>query len=259
MIYILVLVFALANRLGLYLAMPSHSMPRGLLCQPWKRTSGACRSPPARSTVMMLMGFQPALLFAVCTAGIAGVLLGGDFSIAVYALASGWSATLAAERSKDRAVTEPRGRYRRWSERGPDADSGLYRGLPETPSIVLLCCRLRDGGRIPVAWASCPSCFRSSRVFSGSPPTPGCSSSRNQNLPLLKRLSLEAPGTYQHSLAVGNLAEAGADAVGANCPAAAGVRLLPRRRQAGEAGVLRRESARRQSARLLLRHRCPPW
>jgi putative nucleotidyltransferase with HDIG domain len=38
----------------------------------------------------------------------------------------------------------------------------------------------------------------------------------NQNLPLLKRLSLEAPGTYQHSLAVGNLAEAGADAIGAD-------------------------------------------
>jgi len=38
----------------------------------------------------------------------------------------------------------------------------------------------------------------------------------NQNLPLLRRLSLEAPGTYQHSLAVGNLAEAGADSIGAN-------------------------------------------
>jgi putative nucleotidyltransferase with HDIG domain len=38
----------------------------------------------------------------------------------------------------------------------------------------------------------------------------------NQNLPLLKQLSLQAPGSYQHSLAVGNLAEAGADAVGAN-------------------------------------------
>ena len=38
----------------------------------------------------------------------------------------------------------------------------------------------------------------------------------NQNLPLLKRLSLEAPGTYQHSLAVSNLVEAGADAVGGN-------------------------------------------
>jgi putative nucleotidyltransferase with HDIG domain len=33
---------------------------------------------------------------------------------------------------------------------------------------------------------------------------------------LLRRLSLEAPGTYQHCLVVGNLAEAGARAIGAN-------------------------------------------
>ncbi|MBZ0263251.1 HDIG domain-containing protein [bacterium] len=36
------------------------------------------------------------------------------------------------------------------------------------------------------------------------------------NRPLLKRLSLEAPGTYHHSIMVGNLAEAGAEAIGAN-------------------------------------------
>ncbi len=36
------------------------------------------------------------------------------------------------------------------------------------------------------------------------------------NHPLLKRLLLEAPGTYHHSLFVGNLAEAGSEAVGAN-------------------------------------------
>jgi hypothetical protein len=34
--------------------------------------------------------------------------------------------------------------------------------------------------------------------------------------PLLKRLSIEAPGTFQHSLLAGNLAEAGAKAIGAN-------------------------------------------
>ncbi len=34
--------------------------------------------------------------------------------------------------------------------------------------------------------------------------------------PLLRRLSLEAPGTYQHSIVVGNLAEAAASAIGAN-------------------------------------------
>ncbi len=36
------------------------------------------------------------------------------------------------------------------------------------------------------------------------------------NHPLLKRMALEAPGTYHHSLIVSNLAEAAADAIGAN-------------------------------------------
>jgi len=36
------------------------------------------------------------------------------------------------------------------------------------------------------------------------------------NHPLLKRLVLEAPGTYHHSLMVGNLAEVAAEAIGAN-------------------------------------------
>lgn len=38
----------------------------------------------------------------------------------------------------------------------------------------------------------------------------------NLNLPLLNRLSIEAPGTYHHTIMVANLAEAGAEAVGAN-------------------------------------------
>jgi len=38
----------------------------------------------------------------------------------------------------------------------------------------------------------------------------------NLDLPLLKRLSIEAPGTYHHSIMVANLAEAGANAVGVN-------------------------------------------
>ena len=38
----------------------------------------------------------------------------------------------------------------------------------------------------------------------------------NPTNPLLKRLMFEAPGTYHHSVMVGNLAEAAADAIGAN-------------------------------------------
>jgi hypothetical protein len=36
------------------------------------------------------------------------------------------------------------------------------------------------------------------------------------NHPLLKRMTMEAPGTFQHSLAVANLAEAACEAIGAN-------------------------------------------
>lgn len=38
----------------------------------------------------------------------------------------------------------------------------------------------------------------------------------NTNHPLLKKLMMEAPGTYNHSVLVGNLAEAAADEIGAN-------------------------------------------
>lgn len=38
----------------------------------------------------------------------------------------------------------------------------------------------------------------------------------NSNHPLLKQLMIEAPGTYHHSILVGNLAEAAADAIGAD-------------------------------------------
>jgi putative nucleotidyltransferase with HDIG domain len=38
----------------------------------------------------------------------------------------------------------------------------------------------------------------------------------DMNHPLLRRLSMEAPGTYHHSLAVANLAESAAEAIGAN-------------------------------------------
>lgn len=38
----------------------------------------------------------------------------------------------------------------------------------------------------------------------------------NPNNPLLKRLLMEAPGTYHHSIIVGNMAEAAADAIGAD-------------------------------------------
>ena len=38
----------------------------------------------------------------------------------------------------------------------------------------------------------------------------------NHNIPLIRRLTLEAPGTYHHSVVVGSLSEAAAESIGAN-------------------------------------------
>ena len=75
------------------------------------------------------------------------------------------------------------------------------------------------------------------------------------NRPLMQRLSLEAPGTYAHTIAIANLAEAACRAIGANRATRARRRVLSRHRQDREAAVLRRESgegpqpARRAQAR----------
>ena len=70
------------------------------------------------------------------------------------------------------------------------------------------------------------------------------------NRPLLERLSVEAPGTYAHTIAMANLVEAACNAVGANGLLGRVGCVLPRHRQAEETAVLRREpGGRPQSAR----------
>lgn len=49
----------------------------------------------------------------------------------------------------------------------------------------------------------------------------------NPNQPLLRRLLLEAPGTYHHAIVVANLAEAAAEKIGANPLLGAHRRVFP--------------------------------
>ena len=65
----------------------------------------------------------------------------------------------------------------------------------------------------------------------------------NTNLPLLRRLAFEAPGTFQHSLMVANLAKEGCEAIGADPVLAYTGGPLPRRRQGAAPRLLRREPA----------------
>jgi len=154
-------------------------------------------------------------VFAVYGAGIAGIILGGDFHMAVYALASGVIAALASQRSRDRASLSRVGLVVGAANVALMFVIELYRGLPDTPVALAFAAMFAFvGGPLSVGVVSfLLPVFES--MFGITTDTRLLELS-NQNLPLLKRLSLEAPGTYQHSLAVGNLAEAGAEAIGAN-------------------------------------------
>ncbi len=64
--------------------------------------------------------------------------------------------------------------------------------------------------------------------------------------PLLRRLAQRAPGTYNHSINVASIAEAAADAIGANGLLVRVGDVLPRHRQDVQAGILHRKPIRRR-------------
>ena len=214
-IFILVVLFVAAVRLGLFIANAVAFNAQGEALSTVEAYLWGLPFAAGPVTVLVLFGLQPALLFALCGAGLAGVMLGGDFSIAVFALASGAVGAFAAQRSRDRASLSRIGVVIGLANVVVVFVLQLYRGLTDSPAIIGLsaACALVGGALsvgvvsflLPVLEAAF-GITTNSRLLELS----------NQNLPLLKRLSLEAPGTYQHSLSVSNLAEAGADAVGAN-------------------------------------------
>jgi putative nucleotidyltransferase with HDIG domain len=214
-IFILVLLFAATVWLGLYIARAISFNAQGALLSTLEVYLWGLPYAAGPATVAVLLGLQPALLFAVCGAGIAGLLLGGDFSIAVYALASGVVGALAIERSRDRASLSRVGLVIGFANVVVMVVVQLYRGLPDSVAVFGVAASLAmAGGLVSLGVVSFLLPVLEG-VFGITTDTRLLELS-NQNLPLLKRLSLEAPGTYQHSLAVSNLAEAGANAVGAN-------------------------------------------
>jgi putative nucleotidyltransferase with HDIG domain len=214
MIYLLMILFVAFDRLGLFVA--------SAIAASGTAGAGSVDSylwgiPYAAGpiTVFVLLGMQPAVLFALFTALTAGVLLGGDFEVVVFALAAGLVGSLALHRLSDRGRLSRVGVAVGICNVIVGGILALYRGFPEMPeTVVLSVASAFVGGPLAVVVAS--SLLPAFEWLFGITTDMRLLELSNQNLPLLKQLSLEAPGTYQHSLAVGNLAESGADAVGAN-------------------------------------------
>lgn len=162
----------------------------------------------------LVSGMGPALLFAAANAVGAGILMGQSFPFALFALVGSVAGIFAVGKVRARTVllamggfvaaanlisiaaiqflnAEPIG----WSF-ALDALGGLVGGLLVSATVGLL---------LPV-FEHFFHVTTDIRLLELS----------NQNLPLLRNLAMGAPGTYQHSLMVGHLAEAAAEAVSAD-------------------------------------------
>jgi putative nucleotidyltransferase with HDIG domain len=172
--------------------------------------------PFAAGSIMtsLVAGMGPALLFAAVHAIGAGVLMGQSFPFVLFALIGSLAGIFGLGKLRARSVLLAMGglvaaanlvsisaiaflgaETRGWNFAG-DALGGLAGGWFVAMLIGLL---------LPV-FEHLFHVTTEIRLLELS----------NQNLPLLRTLALEAPGTYQHSLMLGHLAEAAAEAIGAD-------------------------------------------
>ena len=215
MVFILLTLFMGLERLGVFLAEAVSRSVQGQTLSTLDSYLWGLPFAAGPATVLLLMGLRPALLFAVCSAVLSGLLLGGDFAMAVFALVSGLAGVLASQRFTERSAMSQIGFTVGLANVVVYLVFELYRGFPGPAESILFAAGCAFVGGL-VSMALVTSLLPVLESLLGVTTDQRLLELSNQNLPLLKRLSLEAPGTYQHSLAVSNLAEAGADAVGAN-------------------------------------------
>lgn len=214
-VLLLMVVFTVIDRIGVFLANAVALNSQSAMMSSPQTFLWALPHAAGPLAAFMLLGIQPAILFSVSQAILVALMLGGDLTVAVYALISGLVGILAAQQFKERAVLTRVGAVIGVVNVIAMVVLELYRGLPASAGPAAFGAVLAFAGG-PVAVGVATFLLPAFEKIFGATTDIRLLELSNQNLPLLKRLSLEAPGTYQHSLAVGNLAEAGADAVGAN-------------------------------------------
>lgn len=166
----------------------------------------------------MLMRFvlasEPAVVYAVGFAGLVGVLFGNSLQFGIYTLVGGLVAAWRVARANDRAAL-----FR----------AGVHTGLANA-ALVIAFALLENELSMATGLAAVAGFFGGAVLV----PilvmgvTPLIESAfgyttdikllelANLNHPALKELIVQAPGTYHHSIIMGSLVEAAAEAIGAN-------------------------------------------
>ena len=164
--------------------------------------------------VRIVLNSESALIFSICSSLLVGILFGNSLVMALYALTSSLVGAHGVRYCKERSTLYRAGLWVAL------ANAGLLIGIHfmagrslEVQLVYKLCMGLFGGlfsamivnGIIPL-------------IESGFKYTTDVKllELANMNSPVLRELMVQAPGTYHHSIVVGNLVEAAAEAINAN-------------------------------------------
>ncbi len=213
---ILLLMTLLGARLGFFLA---EAVANSFDAAPFNLARSYMYALPFASLGLLgalLYGRSPAILLSLILSLIAGQVV-GPWAI-IFVLVGSFSAIFLLEQHPIKA-------------RSSMIVAGLVIGLANSVSVLLLAALEGGSGMSVIRLVFDVLC-----AFAGGMTTAAVASIAvpvfeslfgittniklvelaNTNLPLLQRLALEAPGTFQHSLMVANLARAGCEAIRAN-------------------------------------------
>ena len=164
---------------------------------------------------ILLVGAQVAILYSVSFAVFVG-LLTGETVMLVYALTGSLAAIYLLDQYRERAAI---------------IKGGVFVGAVNIVVVLALQLYSSDTGFQSLPFAARAACGLLSGLFAamlaslflpilesvfGITTDIKLLELSSLNAPILRRLAVEAPGTYHHSIIVGTLAEAGAEAIGAN-------------------------------------------
>lgn len=164
--------------------------------------------------VRVVLNAETALLFSVCSAILVGMLFGNSLPMALLALTSSLVGAHGVRHCQERSSI-----YR----------AGMWVGLANAALLIGIHFLAGRSLELELAWKVCFGLFGGllSTVFvTGTIPLVEAIFKyttdikllelANMNSPVLRQLMVEAPGTYHHSILVGNLVEAAAESIHAN-------------------------------------------
>jgi len=188
-----------------------------LVVAPFNNTGSYSYAVPFASVAVMLLLLEnaPTALLATTLFSIAIGIMTGNLQLAVFSLLSSLAAILGLFQYKRRTAVVKVGllvgAMNVTAVLAIDLLSGRH--FPPSNFGFDLACAFLGGAAVAVVVSALLPVFET--VFHRTTDI-RLLELANGNVAILRRLALEAPGTYHHSMVVGSLAEAAAEAVGAN-------------------------------------------